>query len=104
MNRYQPACIALIASAVLLAALLLVQVARTADTDAHADMLIDKGNFMMMTALTKDGEESLFLLDNTNAVLYIYNLDITRKNIELVRTQSLRGNAGGGGVAGGGGR
>ncbi len=113
MTRIQLACCCLLASAFLLTGLLLVQVAQTSPNTARADMIVDKGNFVMMTAQTKNEEESLFLLDNTTGTLYIYNLDVARRNIDLAQPVSLRGNAAGGaggaggavgGGAGGGGR
>lgn len=74
------ACYALIASAFVLAGLLAVSLGRMEPT-ADAELVIARDNFTLMTAQTRSGVESLFVLDNQSGRLYIYDLD---RNRELI--------------------
>ncbi|MEM9883639.1 MAG: hypothetical protein AAF800_12055 [Planctomycetota bacterium] len=95
------ACYALTASALVLSGMLLVTLAqRTGPAEADAAMVIARQNFTLMTAATRSGEESLFVLDNTTGTLLVYRLDISRE--QLVPGGGIRldevfsgGNAGG---------
>ena len=105
MNNTRLACYALIASAFVLAGLLAVSIGRM-ESVANAELVIARDNFTLMTAQTRSGVESLFVLDNQNGRLYVYDTD--RKG-EIVPGASTdlgqvfsRVNSGGG--AGGGGR
>jgi hypothetical protein len=82
MNRTETACYSLIASAFLLAGLLIVQVSSTPNT-ADAALVIARDNFTLMTAKTRSNEESLFVLNNSTSKLLIYSLDIGRERLEL---------------------
>lgn len=83
MNRTHTACCALTASALVLAGLLAVCVGqRTSANEAEAAMVIAGDALTMMTAQTRDGEESFFVLDNATASLMVYRLDITRDTLE----------------------
>ena len=90
MNRIQTACFCLIASAFVLAAILVVRVdQQAAPNAAHADgQVIAMPAFTMMTARTRGGgnngpgEESLFILDNNAGVLVVYTPNIARKQLE----------------------
>ena len=99
MNRIQTACYCLIASGVVLAGLLAVQVAqRTGPNEAHAEMVIARDQFTIMTAQTRDGEEGLFVLDNNTGSLLVYRLNISDRTLEPaggVRIDQIF-NAGGG--------
>ena len=83
MNRTHTTCCALIASALVLAGLLAVCVGqRTTANEAHAEMVIAGEALTMMTAQTRNGEESFFVLDNSTASLIVYRLDITSDALE----------------------
>lgn len=88
MNRIQTACFCLLASAFVLAAILVVRVdQQTAPNAAHADMVIAQPQFTMMTAVTRGGgeadgsEESLFILDNTRGILLVYTPNVGREQL-----------------------
>lgn len=91
MNSIQTACFCLIASAFVLAAILIVRVdAQSAPNAANASgQVIAQPAFTMMTARTRgsqeDGEESLFILDNNAGVLVVYAPNIGREQIEPVQ-------------------
>lgn len=100
MTRIQMACYALIASAFVLAAALVVALDARFTAEARADQVIARENFTLMTANTRETEEALFVLDNANARLLIYRLDLARKQLEPVGAFSLpdlfeQGEAGG---------
>ena len=88
MNRTETACYSLIASAFLLAGLLIVQVSSTPNT-ADASLVIARDNFTLMTAKTRSNEESLFVLNNSTSRLLIYSLDIGRERLELAGGANL---------------
>ena len=97
MTRTETACYALIASAFILAGLLFVQVSQTPNA-AEASMVITRDNFTLLTARTRTGDESLFIINNNTSKLMIYNLDVGRKNLELASVTDLsRVFSGGGG-------
>ena len=84
MNRIQTACYCLIASALVLSGLLVVQLSEeVGPNEAEASLVIARENFTLLTAETRQGEESLFVLDNTTGTLLIYRLDISSKKMEL---------------------
>ena len=107
MNRTQTACFALIGSAFVLAAILIVQVDRKSQSNtAQADgQVIAQPAFTMMTARTRGGagqggDESLFVLDNNSGVLIVYNPNIGRKQLQpvtAIRMTDVFGGGGGGG-------
>ena len=108
MTRIETACYALIASAFILAGLLLVQVSGRPNT-ADASLVISRDNFTLLTAKTRSNEESLFIINNATNRLLIYRLDLARKRIELSGGADLadlfsRGAGGGDRDAGGRGR
>lgn len=74
MDSTRFACSALVASAFVLAGLLAVSLGRMEST-ADADMVIARDNFTLMTAQTRSGVESLFVLDNQSGRLYVYDAD-----------------------------
>lgn len=99
MTRIEVACYSLIASAFVLAAVLMMTLEPRLNSVAQADMVIARDNFTLMTAQTRSGEESLFVLDNSNDRLLVYNLNAGRKTLELVTNMALNdifSNAGGG--------
>ncbi len=100
MDHIRFACSALTASAFVLAGLLAVSVARM-EPVADAEMVIARDNFTLMTAQTRNGVESLFVLDNQNGRLYVYDLDRRGEIIPGAATDLGqvfgRANTGGGG-------
>lgn len=87
MNRTQTACFCLLASAFVLAAILIVRVdQQAAPNAAQADMVIAQPAFTMMTATTRanaegEGEESLFVLDNSRGILLVYTPNVGRSQL-----------------------
>ena len=87
MNYTQTACFCLLASAFILAAILVVRVdQQSAPNAAQADMVIAQPAFTMMTARTRgsdggDGEESLFILDNNRGILLVYAPNVGRSQL-----------------------
>lgn len=88
MNNTQTACIALLASAFLLAGILVVRIDQKSDENAAmaTGQVISQPGFTLMTAQTRGApgneEDSLFILDNTNRVLLVYTPNIARKQLE----------------------
>lgn len=79
MNRIQTACYCLMASALVLAGLLLVELGQRVEPNAaEAEMVIARENFTLMTADVRSGEEALFVLDNGTGTLLVYRLDVAR--------------------------
>jgi hypothetical protein len=82
MTRIETACFGLIASAFILAGMLIVQVSAMPNT-AEASMVITRDNFTLLTAKTRNKEESLFIINNATSRLLIYTLDLPGNRIEL---------------------
>ncbi|MEM6853492.1 MAG: hypothetical protein AAF593_03700 [Planctomycetota bacterium] len=79
MNRIQTACYCLIASAVVLSGLLVVQLSQRVEPNtADAALVIARENFTLLTAEVRSGEEALFILDNTTGTLLVYRLEVSR--------------------------
>jgi hypothetical protein len=88
MNRIQLACYSLIASAFVLAALLMVQTQHrqiAIEQQADASMVINRDTFTIMTAITKDNEEALFVLDNQSQRLMVFKLDLEKSAVRLLK-------------------
>lgn len=97
MKNTQTACFALIASAFLLAGILIVRIdeksqANTAQADGQ---VLAQPAFTMMTARTRAagggnvGQESLFILENSKGVLVVYNANVGRKQLEPVLARKM---------------
>lgn len=84
MNRTQTACYALIASAFILAGLLIFQLGTQHQNQANAGMVITEGSFSLMTARTRSNEESLFVLENNSATLLVYRVELSKEQMTLV--------------------
>lgn len=84
MNRTQTACYALIASAFILAGLLIFQLGTQHQNEANAGMVIAEGSFSIMTARTRTDEESLFVLENNSGILLVYRLELSKREITPV--------------------
>lgn len=88
MNRIQTACYSLIASAAVLAGLILVQLDGPAGT-AMASEAIKHNNLSIVTAQIRSGEEGLFVLDSTTGRLIIYRLESARQRFELIASGDI---------------
>ena len=100
MTRIETACFGLIASAFILAGMLVVQVS-SMPNNAEAGMVITREHFTLLTAKSRNNEESLFVINNITRRLLIYRLEIGRGRIELAGGADLteffnRGSSGGG--------
>lgn len=84
MTNIQLACYSLIASAFILAGMLVFAVSGQLEQRADAAMVIAEGSFSLMTAQTKSGEESLMVLDNVSGVLMVYRLELSKRELEFV--------------------
>ena len=99
MKPIQVAACCLIFSAVVLAGLLVARLSQRAANEVHAEMVISRDQFTMLTAQTRSGEESLFILDNASGTLLVYKLNVARDIIEPLgglRLEQLFGGGGGG--------
>jgi len=86
MNRIHLAGYSLLASAFVLAAMLIVQIDRkgiSAVSEAEAGMVLSKGSVSMLTAETRSDEESVFIIENSSETMLIYLLDLQRKEMNL---------------------
>jgi len=89
MTRTQTACYALIASAFVLAAMLVAGVSRHADTQANADVVVTKNVYTFLSANgVNDGEDFIYVLDNKNERLLCYWHN-PRGRIELFGTTDI---------------
>lgn len=79
MTRIQAACLCLLASALVLAGLLIARVGDLA-SPAYANMVTGKSDFQFLTARTEKGEDALFVLDNRSQKLVIYTTDVRGRN------------------------
>lgn len=89
MTRIQLACYCLLGSAFVLAGLLLTRLDLNFGNQAQAEMVIARENFTIMTAASRDGEESLYVLDNTTGRLMIYTLNVPRKQFVLAANEDI---------------
>lgn len=90
MTQMKLTCFGLLASACLLAALLVVQIDdRRLLPGARAEMVVNTTSLTFLTTQTQPGEEALFVLDNTSQKLLIYKTDKSRKRVELAGLEEL---------------
>ncbi|MBI1372686.1 MAG: hypothetical protein GC159_07975 [Phycisphaera sp.] len=82
-RRTQTTGWALLAMAILLGGLLVNRIGLF-DRDAHAEMVIDKGSFTVMTARYSNDIEYLYLLDSRTGALIAYMKEPTGALIERV--------------------
>jgi hypothetical protein len=83
MKPIQTACYALIGSAFVLGALLMVNVQDRFTPSAEASLVISKERFTIMTAKTRNDEESLFVIENASQRLLVYKTDVAKKELKL---------------------
>ena len=110
MRRTELACYGLLASALLLAGMLIVQLQThgSLTPEANAAMTLTRGDLTVMTARTKNKEEALFVMDNITQELHVFTLDLGKKRLKRNTTRRLdkifgttRRSVGGGGGGGG---
>jgi len=90
MKRFEVASLSLLASAFVLAGLLVVQMQNhSVLPSANAEMVLNRGNITLMTAQTRPNEEAVFVLENTTAKLLVYKVDAGKKRIDLAKTSDL---------------
>ncbi len=83
MNRIQLACFGLLTSAFVLSGILLSVLPARLEPRANAESLVvSRDNFTIMTAKTRQNEESLFVLENSSQKMIVYSVDLGRKRIE----------------------
>ncbi len=90
MKRIQLACCCLIASAMVLGGMILLRGADHLESQAHASMIVTKGNVTLMSAKVDSDKEMIYVLDNQNAQLLGYLVDANRKRIELMATMDVQ--------------
>jgi len=99
MKQTSLACYALLASAFILAGLLVFSISDQLESEAEARMVISE----------RENEEALWVLDNRAAIILIYRMELRgadKGRLELAAAVNLRGDnlfGGGGAAAGGGG-
>lgn len=84
-TRITLACYGLLASALVLAGLLIVQLQRRQPEllpAAQANMLLTADQFSFLTARTRNNEDGLFVIDNRERKLLIYRVDTSRRRME----------------------
>ena len=99
MNRTQLGCYTLLASAFVLAAMILMQASRLIDDRAHAEMVVNKDSVTMITTQFQTDSEILYILDSRSGRLFAYMLDPNTQVIQPMSTMDLGrefGAAGGG--------
>ncbi|MEM1208893.1 MAG: hypothetical protein AAF586_05475 [Planctomycetota bacterium] len=90
MDRTTAACYALIASAAVLAGLLVFGLDRRWASEADASLVIARNNFTLLTTQTRNSEEALIVLDNTTGSLLVYRLNVPRKQLEAIAGYDLQ--------------
>ena len=105
MNRIQTISFCLLASALVLAGILVVRLDRvtTANTALADGQVIAQPNFSLMTARTRGADESLFVLDSSSGRMVVYRPNLGRQQLEVVQAFDMAevfGAPGGGGRGG----
>jgi ABC-type oligopeptide transport system substrate-binding subunit len=106
MDRTKLACFSLLASAFVLAALLIVRLPGILPK-AQATMVDDQDRFAVMTVQTRNNQESLFVIDQVNEKLLVYDVNGSKAGpgqagaLDLVYGADLRSIFNGGGPGGG---
>jgi hypothetical protein len=91
MNRIQLACYALLASAFILGAMVIMKASVYVDNLAYGEMVVNRGTVTLLaTALNnRNNEELLYVLDSRNERLMAYGLDPTRNRLELLAVYNV---------------
>lgn len=86
MTRTRLACYCLLASAFILAALVLVQASRYVDNTARADQVVTKDTVTMITASSHRADsEIIYVLESEQRMLMAYMLDPNREVLQLLK-------------------
>lgn len=93
----QSACWALLASAFILSAILIVELGALSGSTAKANMVIDRDAFALMTAQTASNQESLFIVDNRHGYLLMYEMNLPDHRMVLTGAVNLNRYFGGSG-------
>ncbi len=103
MTRTKLASYCLLASAFVLGAMLMIQVAGYVENEARADMVTTARSVSILSARTDNGE-LLAILDSRNEMLMGYLLDASRREFKLMDALNVREvlSRGGGGSSRGG--
>lgn len=84
MKPIEIACYGLLASAFVLAGLLVVQLQqRTLLPEAEAELVLTRGPITALTVRAREDDEALFILHNTAQRLLIYRTDLGRRQLQL---------------------
>ena len=89
MERIELACYSLIASAFVLAGMLLTQLPDQMVQSAQGGLVLNRETLTLMTARTRPDEEALFVLDGSKGKLLIYRLNVGKKQLELSGSADL---------------
>ena len=89
MNRTELACYALIASAFILGALVLVHADRLADNAAYAEMVVHKDQYTVLSSQIDAAREVVYILDSRTERLNAYALNPTTKVVELLDSMDV---------------
>ncbi len=89
MKRIELACSCLIATAVILGALVLLRGADHVQNQARANMIVAKDQVTIMSARVDNDKEMVYVLDNRNAQLLGYLVDVNRNRVELMATMNV---------------
>ncbi|MEX2670480.1 MAG: hypothetical protein WD294_00080 [Phycisphaeraceae bacterium] len=88
MSRTQTACLCLIASAFVLGGLVFAQLSDR-QSQAHAEMVVSKGNVLQLTTQFQADTELLYMIDERRDLLLAYSVDVNRGNVELLGRLNL---------------
>ena len=84
MTRTQFACYLLVASAVVLSGLLIVQTVDRFENDADAAMVVNRGTYTVLSARRTADAELICFLDNSSGRMVAYTADISAKTIRPI--------------------
>lgn len=90
MTRSQTAVYCLIASAIVLTALIFVQGSRLMNNEADAEMVVEKNAVSMLSTRSQADSEVLYVLESNQQVLMAYRHDPNRGEIPLLGRLDLR--------------
>jgi len=91
MNRTQLACYGLIASAFVLAGLIVFQTPAALESAAEAGLVVQQDDVTLITAQmpAKGNSEVLYVLDTRSEQLMVYLLNGSKKSIEPIATMNV---------------
>ena len=90
LTRIQTACYCLIASAVVLGAMVLTQIGERAPlNEAQAGMVDRTGGLIKLTTQFQTDSELVYILDSQRDILVAYEVDVRRGSMDLVGRLNL---------------